>query len=93
MSQGTSPPSCQPATPTQAGSRRRLWSFWRALAQERCLDAATRTSHFSVVLTALLPVLLQVAWPFFTSFILASVLSIVMNPVKEWLSLGSIGPD
>jgi predicted PurR-regulated permease PerM len=30
--------------------------------------------------------LLQVAWPFLTSFILASVLAIVMNPVKEWLS-------
>jgi predicted PurR-regulated permease PerM len=39
-----------------------------------------------VVLTALLPFLLQVAWPFLTSFILASILAIVMNPVKDWLS-------
>ncbi len=41
----------------------------------------------AVVLIALLPFLLQVAWPFLTSFILASILAIVMNPVKEWLSL------
>lgn len=40
-----------------------------------------------VVLAALLPFLLQVAWPFLTSFILAAVLSIVMHPVKEWLSV------
>ncbi len=41
----------------------------------------------TVVVAALLPLLLQVAWPFLTSFILAALLSIVMNPVKEWLSL------
>jgi predicted PurR-regulated permease PerM len=40
----------------------------------------------AVVLAALLPFLLQVAWPFLTSFILAAILSIVMHPVKEWLS-------
>ena len=41
----------------------------------------------AIVLAALLPFLLHVAWPFLTSFILASVLCIVMYPVKEWLSL------
>ncbi len=41
----------------------------------------------AVVLTALLPFLLQVARPFLTSFILATVIAIVINPVKEWLSL------
>jgi predicted PurR-regulated permease PerM len=46
----------------------------------------------AVVLTALLPFLLQVAWPFLTSFILASVLAIVMNPVKEWLSVRTHRP-
>ncbi len=40
----------------------------------------------AVLLAALLPFLLQVAWPFLTSFILAAILSIVMNPVKEWLN-------
>jgi predicted PurR-regulated permease PerM len=40
-----------------------------------------------IVLAALLPGLFQIAWPFFTSFIVASVIAIVMNPVKEWLSL------
>jgi predicted PurR-regulated permease PerM len=40
-----------------------------------------------VVLAALLPVLFLIAKPFFTSFILASVIAIVMNPVKEWLSI------
>lgn len=40
-----------------------------------------------IVLVALLPVLFQIAWPFFTSFILASVVAIVMHPLKEWLSL------
>ena len=40
----------------------------------------------AVVFIALLPFLLQVAWPFLTSFILASILAIVMNPVREWLS-------
>src|SRR5664279_3685812 len=38
-----------------------------------------------VVLAALLPVLFLIAKPFFTSFILASVIATVMNPVKEWL--------
>jgi predicted PurR-regulated permease PerM len=41
----------------------------------------------AVALIALLPVLLQIAWPFLTSFLLASILAIVMNPVKEWLTL------
>lgn len=40
----------------------------------------------AVVFGALLPLLFQVAQPFLTSFILASVLSIVTNPVKEWLT-------
>lgn len=41
----------------------------------------------AAVLIALLPFLWQVAWPFLNSFILAAVLSIVMHPVKEWLSM------
>lgn len=41
----------------------------------------------AVVLTALLPFLFQVAWPFLTAFIVASILSIVVSPVKEWLVL------
>ena len=41
----------------------------------------------AVILAALLPVVFQIAWPFFTSFILASLIAIAMNPVKEWLSL------
>ena len=41
----------------------------------------------AVLLAALLPILLQIAWPFFTAFILASVIAIVMNPAKEWLTL------
>jgi predicted PurR-regulated permease PerM len=40
-----------------------------------------------VVLAALLPLLFLIAKPFFTSFILASVIAVVMNPVKEWLSV------
>src|SRR5664279_5278217 len=40
----------------------------------------------AALLAALLPFLWQVARPFLTSLILASVLAIVMNPVKEWLS-------
>ena len=40
----------------------------------------------ALALTALLPFLIRVAWPFLTSFILASVLAIVMNPVRERLS-------
>jgi predicted PurR-regulated permease PerM len=38
------------------------------------------------LLAAILPILLQIAWPFFTSFVLASVIAIIMNPIKEWLS-------
>lgn len=40
----------------------------------------------AALLIALVPFLLQVAWPFLTSFILASILAIVMYPVKEWLT-------
>ena len=40
----------------------------------------------AVVLAAFLPVLIQLARPFLTSFILASVLSIVMSPIHGWLS-------
>ncbi len=43
--------------------------------------------YLAVALIALLPVLLQIAWPFLTSFLLASILAIVMNPVKDWLTL------
>jgi predicted PurR-regulated permease PerM len=39
----------------------------------------------AVALLALLPFLVLVALPFLTSFILASILAVVMNPVKEWL--------
>ncbi|MCX6621528.1 MAG: AI-2E family transporter [Acidobacteria bacterium] len=41
----------------------------------------------AVALTLLLPLLLQVVWPFLTSFLLAAILAIVVNPAKEWLSL------
>ncbi|MCX6585739.1 MAG: AI-2E family transporter [Acidobacteria bacterium] len=41
----------------------------------------------AAALVVLLPFLWQVAWPFLHSFILAAVLSIVIYPVKEWLSL------
>src|ERR1051325_6520608 len=37
-----------------------------------------------IALIALLPLLILVALPFLTSFILASILAVVMNPVKEW---------
>jgi predicted PurR-regulated permease PerM len=40
-----------------------------------------------ILLAAILPILLQIAWPFLTSFIVASILAIIMNPAKEWLSL------
>ena len=40
----------------------------------------------AILLMALVPFLFQVAWPFITSFIMASILAVVMNPVKEWLS-------
>ena len=39
-----------------------------------------------ILVVALLPILFQIAWPFSTSFILASIIAIVMNPAKEWLS-------
>jgi len=39
----------------------------------------------------LLPSLFQIAWPFLTSFILASILAIVVNPVNKWLS-GRVHP-
>jgi predicted PurR-regulated permease PerM len=41
----------------------------------------------AVILAALLPFLLQIAWPFLTAFILASILAIVMNPIKNWLTV------
>ena len=40
----------------------------------------------AVALAALLPSLLRIAWPFLTSFILAAILAIVINPVNRWLS-------
>lgn len=46
----------------------------------------------AVVLTVLLPFLLLVAWPFLTAFILAAILCIVVNPLKEWLSLRTQRP-
>jgi predicted PurR-regulated permease PerM len=41
----------------------------------------------SVVMLALAPILLSIAWPFLTSFLLASILATVMSPVKEWVRL------
>ncbi len=38
-------------------------------------------------LAALLPFLLQIAWPFLTSFILAAMIAVMMHPVKEWLNI------
>ncbi len=40
----------------------------------------------AVVLAALLPGLLKLAWPFLTSFIMASSLAVVINPANRWLS-------
>jgi len=40
----------------------------------------------SVVLAALLPSLIRIAWPFLTAFILASILAIVLHPANQWLS-------
>lgn len=40
----------------------------------------------AVLLAALLPSLVQIAWPFLTSFLLASMLAIVLNPANHWLS-------
>jgi predicted PurR-regulated permease PerM len=39
----------------------------------------------SIFLLALLPLLLKVASPFFTSFTLASILAILLSPVEGWL--------
>jgi predicted PurR-regulated permease PerM len=39
----------------------------------------------AIVLAALLPGLLRIAWPFLTSFILASILAIVIHPANKWL--------
>jgi predicted PurR-regulated permease PerM len=39
----------------------------------------------AVLLASLLPSLLRIAWPFLTSFILASMLAIVINPANKWL--------
>jgi len=39
----------------------------------------------TVILAVLLPALLRVASPFFTSFVLASILAIMLYPVKEWI--------
>jgi predicted PurR-regulated permease PerM len=40
----------------------------------------------AVLLASLLPSLLRIAWPFLTSFILASILAIVINPANQWLN-------
>ena len=40
----------------------------------------------AVLLAALVPLLFLMASPFFTSFLLAAVIAVVMHPVKEWLS-------
>lgn len=39
----------------------------------------------AVALALLLPSLVQIVWPFFTSFILAAILAIVVHPVNMWL--------
>lgn len=39
-----------------------------------------------VLLASLLPGLVQIAWPFLTSFLLASILAIVISPANHWLS-------
>lgn len=38
----------------------------------------------AVALLALAPLLVQIAWPFRTSFILASILAIVIHPANSW---------
>ena len=40
----------------------------------------------AVLLALLLPSLVRIAWPFLTSFILASILAIVINPANQWLT-------
>jgi predicted PurR-regulated permease PerM len=39
----------------------------------------------AVAIAALIPLLVWIAWPFLTSFLLAAILAIVMYPVQEWL--------
>lgn len=39
----------------------------------------------ALAVLALLPFLVQIMWPFLTSFILASILAIVVNPANTWL--------
>jgi predicted PurR-regulated permease PerM len=39
----------------------------------------------AVVLGLLLPSLLKIVWPFLTSFLLASILAIVLHPPNKWL--------
>lgn len=40
----------------------------------------------AIGLAALLPLFVQITWPFLTPFLLASILAIAMNPAKSWLS-------
>lgn len=40
----------------------------------------------AILLAFLLPSLLRIAWPFFTSFLLASILAVVISPANKWLS-------
>ena len=43
------------------------------------------TDLFSLLtVLVLLPFLVQIMWPFLTSFILASILAIVVNPANTW---------
>lgn len=39
-----------------------------------------------ILLAAIFPILLQIAWPFLTSLIVASILAIIIHPIKERLS-------
>src|SRR5579871_6489699 len=39
----------------------------------------------AVLLAALLPSLFLIVWPFLTSFLLAAILAIVLNPANKWL--------
>ena len=39
-----------------------------------------------ILFVLILPILIQIAWPFLTAIILASVIAIIMHPVKEWVS-------
>jgi predicted PurR-regulated permease PerM len=50
------------------------------------MSRRTPLIFLAVALAALVPVLLSIAWPFLTSFLVASILAVVMYPVKEWLS-------